>query len=180
LKALVPDDKNDRKISYKYDRRHLRISKTIADGHPFFNTYREEDRQLKSREENTEVTTGTEYDENGLPVIYTDAYGEKSYLIRDAVGNIIWEIGFPVEGVEGVKSIPVKSYLYNAHQQCVGSCIYIMPGQLRFDEDGRIELQGLVAASSLDQKSLTLLCNRGLPLSIFHQSLILMRMVNPE
>lgn len=164
LASIIPDARNDRRLSRKFDKRHLCISTTVADGHPFFNTMRESDRSLRSHIENSEVTTGTNYDENGDPDVLTDAYGEKSYLIRNAVGDIEWEIGFPVEVKEGVKQIPVRQFQYNAHRQPVGSTIYYQPGKLEFDDKGHVKLDNIVAASSLDKSTLTLMCNRGLPL----------------
>ncbi len=163
LEALVPHDKNDRRTSYEYDRRHLCIAKIVADGHPFFDSYLDADRKLKTREQNAEVTTMIGYDANGLPVMMTDACGEKSYLIRNAVGDIIWEIGYPVETSAGVKQTPVRQHFYNAHHQQVGSRIYASPGDVKFDDKGQVKLEGLVTESNMDQQTLILMCNRGLP-----------------
>ncbi len=164
LAAIVADPKNDRKLTRKFDRRHLCIETKLSDGHPFFKTYRAEDRMLASIKDNSEVKSSTRYDENEQPIEYTDAEGEKSYLVRDALGNIIWEIGYPVELVEGVRTIPVFQRFYNAHQQVIGEHVYTLSGDLKFDENGRIDLENLIKPSPLDKISLTLMCNRGLPL----------------
>lgn len=163
LAAVKPDPINDRQITRKFDKRHLCIETSIADGHPFFNTYRDKDRLLKSREENSTVTTKIEYDSDGKPAILTDAYDNKSYLIYNAVGDVIWEIGFLVEVAENVFQRPVRQFLYNAHRQVIGTILYANPGNLKI-EDGKIVLDELVKASDMDQRSLTMMCNRGLPI----------------
>lgn len=163
LKTLVLHQ-SDRKTTSKYDRRHLRIEKTESDGHIFYSTYRDEDGHLQVKAESSEVTTKTEYDDNGKPIVITDPYEESCYFIRNAVGDVVWEIGFPVEVAEGVKQRPVRQYLYNAHQQRVGTHIYALPAKLEFDDNGHIKLENLVDESALDEKELILMCNRGLAL----------------
>lgn len=156
------------KTTYKYDKRHLLISEKVTDNdssaHPYYESDMGEDQKLHLTELDKMSETKTEYDAEGQPIVYVNFYGESRHVIRDELGRVIWDIGYPIRLLADSKETvrPVKSYGYNAHGQIARTCTYALAADLKFDEDNKIILDGLVKHSDLDEESLAYHDNRGL------------------